>query len=186
MPYRDCILSPAEMADADEMYEKRQRESARVRARDMLISTSRSGDESSLDGARAEMAFCRLWRSKPDFSASFQRHDTRIWYRETRYTVDVKETPVPDGHLISKYEKVRMPAEIYALMIGTGDTWRYMGVATAAMMFNRSRLGRLKPHLPLTWIIPQCDLLWWEPPGQEEEIDVIEKNLRILARAGIR
>lgn len=73
--------------------------------------------------------------------------------------VDVKSTPYRNGKLTVPPGKQRPDGvDLYALMVGKNDTWRFAGMATADELWNDDNLGQLKKDGPVSHILGQKDL----------------------------
>ena len=71
-------------------------------------------------------------------------------------TIDIKTTQIKRGLLLVKYATESNPADLYALIIGNGRRFEYMGYATKKQMFAKSSLGDLG-YGPV-WMLEQSDL----------------------------
>jgi len=78
------------------------------------------------ESVAAEMAFCKLANLYPDLSPGEKDNDAdaTTYYGKT---VDVKQTPYQDGHLLVKPVKKIGDVDYYVLMIGEMPTFRFAG-----------------------------------------------------------
>jgi hypothetical protein len=97
--------------------------------------------EIDLDGVGAELAWCRLANVYPDLTLSPRSGGADATWAGR--TVDVKTTRYVTGKLIAVPSKVHAPCDLYALMIGTFPTYRFVGLATADHLLAAENIRNL-------------------------------------------
>ncbi len=105
-----------------------------------------------IDGFAGEIAFCKIHNCYLPKSSESRPWDVMIGGK----TIDIKTTQIKRGLLLVKYATESNPADLYALIIGNGRRFEYMGYATKKQMFAKSSLGDLG-YGPV-WMLEQSDL----------------------------
>lgn len=88
-----------------------------------------------INGFGAEMAFCKLTNTYPDFTTEVRKGGVDCVYKGHR--VDVKWTGLKNPKLLIKKEhKVKGMVDVYVLMIGKYPNFEVLGFATDDEVFN--------------------------------------------------
>lgn len=85
-------------------------------------------DTIDLNGYGAELAFCHLFNIYPD-TTTHARVGTADCLGHKGISIDVKNTEYPNGHLLVKSSKKDSDVEMYALMVGSFPTYKFVGYA---------------------------------------------------------
>jgi hypothetical protein len=99
---------------------------------------TQSDEVTDLEGAGAELAFCKIFNIWPDTEIG-ERPDHDAILKDGR-RVDVKATRHPHGHAIAVRKKLSHPPDVYALMVGTFPTYRYAGMIPASKLLCEEKL----------------------------------------------
>ena len=108
-------------------------------------------EQTDLDGIGAELAYCKITNSYPDFDDSPGTWDA---LSKKGARIDVKTTRYRGGHLVSRMGS-NSDAEIYVLLVGEFPSYRVAGWTTADhLMGTEINLGRGPTHG-----VPQPELI---------------------------
>lgn len=119
---------------------KKRHELAREKGRPNLRVGGQSDEFTDLNGAGGEIAFCKAMNVYPSLViGELDNHDAEI----LSGTVDVKTTKYRNGRLLAVQSKAMKPADLYALIIGEIPNYRYVGMATAAELFQKENITNL-------------------------------------------
>lgn len=144
-PIFRVVLNEAEQRLAKYLGRARQAHNERLGLAETKVST-RPNLEIHIQGAGAELAFCRLYNAYPDL-------DTEHWdapdvILHNGQTLDVKTTEVETGKLLlnpSKLEKHKL-ADCYALMTGRLPYYRFAGWFRVRELMDDSRWDATMPQ----------------------------------------
>ncbi|MFZ9156286.1 MAG: hypothetical protein ACO204_00675 [Schleiferiaceae bacterium] len=132
----NIVLNDVEQILSRSIAEARQRSARDAGQKNMAVSRV-SPEQLDLEGAGAEVAFCKMMNVYPDTEPGKKSADCVL--RDGR-TVDVKSTAHPAGRLIAARWKVLGEVEVYALMIGSFPAYRFAGWATSEGLIQHERL----------------------------------------------
>jgi hypothetical protein len=100
-----------------------------------------SAQETDIEGAASEIAFCKLMNVYPDLSTDAHPAHDAVIYPGGR--VDVKSTKYKNGRLLAVAGKAGNPADVYALMVGTRPTYRFAGLISAERLLRPEQITDL-------------------------------------------
>lgn len=113
-----------------------------------------SEEETDRIGFGAEVAFCKMNNLYPDFSVEPRRGGADC--ERLGSTIDVKTTRYANGKLVAVPGKRTVGTAFYALMVCDWPSYRFAGYASAAELFDSSRLADLGHGA--TYAMPQEEL----------------------------
>ena len=113
-----------------------------------------TGEMTDLEGMLGEMAFCKLFNAYPDLSIKPQSHTYDCMINGWR--IDVKTTRYDSGMLLAAKGKSAKDCDFYALMIGEGGSYEFIGYASSWILIRPENLIDLG-HGP-TYGLDQCQL----------------------------
>ncbi len=137
------------LSEAEQRLAKFLAKSRYENARKKNIKNNRIGSQSDsstdLEGIAAEIAFCKLFNLYPDLQiGELPAYDAML--RDGR-AVDVKATKYQSGHVTAVMNKKDMPADLYALMVGTFPSYRFAGFCRGdELMASIKDLGHGPTH----------------------------------------
>ena len=101
-----------------------------------------SNEQTDIEGAAAEIAYCKLMNIYPDteITAVLPNEDA---IARCGWGIDVKSTRYPFGRLLAVCSKAGKAPDCYALMIGTFPEYRFAGHMTSAELLKSERLTNL-------------------------------------------
>jgi hypothetical protein len=120
---------------------QRRYEAARGQGLTDLKVGEQSNWETDLEGAAAEIAFCKLANVYPDMETG--RSNIEDCYLKNGYAVDVKTTRYEGGRLLAVRWKRENSVDLYALMVGTFPKYRLAGFMRAEDLIQEARLKDL-------------------------------------------
>lgn len=88
------------------------------------------------NGTGGELAFCELYNVWPDLTIGPRSGGPDCTLHDGR-TVDVKTTEYQSGRLMTQEDKNMGVVDIYALMVGVGPTYRFVGWALTEELLDR-------------------------------------------------
>ena len=94
---------------------------------------NQSNEDTDVNGFGAEYAFAKLANVMPDFTVSPRRGGIDC-VLPNGITVDVKQTKLSNGKLISKKDS---GSDIYVLMVGTLPVYKFIGWALSKHLINQ-------------------------------------------------
>ena len=100
-----------------------------------------SDEQTDIEGIGAELAFCKLNNLYPDLSTDHRPNEDAMLHNGAR--VDVKATQYRSGRLLVAAWKIKIAADIYALMVGKFPTYQYAGFATREEVFDPNNVNDL-------------------------------------------
>lgn len=113
------------------------------------VKNSKIGDQSDeltdLEGFAGELAFCKIFNVFPDLlvQVTDQNTDTGDCILSDGTVVDVKTTKYPNGKLLAARWKNCKEIDVYALMVGTFPTYKFMGFMSKDELLQEKRLRDL-------------------------------------------
>lgn len=114
-------------------------------ARGQGITDMKVGDQSNwetdLEGAAAELAFCKLANVYPDMEIG--KASIEDCYLKNGYAIDVKTTRYEGGRLLAVRWKREKDVDLYALMVGTFPQYRLAGFMKSEDLINEAKLKDL-------------------------------------------
>jgi len=128
-------------------------------ARDKGIEDRKMGDQSceetDVEGAAAEIVFCKAYNLYPDLQFEvLLPHDAIL---HCGATVDVKHTKYDSGRLLATTKKIEHPCDIYVLVTGLKPAYEIRGGMPRELLFRAENIGDLG-HGP-GYMVEQ-DILW--------------------------
>jgi hypothetical protein len=150
-------LTPAEHAVARRIAIARHDQNRKSHVPNARIS-DQSDHELDLNGFAAELAFCKLFNTYPDFTIeprSAAKGDDTGDTTLGSLSVDVKATPYRNGRLIATRWK-QDGADLYALMVGECPRFEFRGFITKEALLREDRLKSLGHGL--TYLAEQSEL----------------------------
>ena len=116
-----------------------------------------------LQGAGAELAFCKLFNLYPDlWTRSYADADAIL---HSGYTVDIKATKYRNGHLLAAPWKKGKEPDLYVLMVGEFPDYNCVGWIPASVLLqeeNKKQMGKpvkSPPYAVTQEMLSPADLL---------------------------
>ncbi len=137
-------LNEAEQKIARYLGQARQANNERRGLAETKVS-KRPNVEIHIQGAGAELAFCRLYNAYPNFE--IDNYDSPDVILHDGRTLDVKTTEHTEGRLLLNPSKIqkRKLADVYALMVGTLPIYRFAGWFLLNEIMADERWDRFMP-----------------------------------------
>lgn len=147
-------LTDLEQSLARQLAEGRASVSRGAGIKSRKVDTNRTDAEIDLQGAGAELAFCKMFNVYPDLDThSYAEFDC---VTRTGLLTDIKSTTNPNGRLLAPPWKSKNKAEVYVLMIGEFPEYRCAGFIEASKLFDQA--FRTQIHSKPVQAAPQKDL----------------------------
>jgi hypothetical protein len=99
---------------------------------------NQSNEETDIESAAAEIAFCKLYNLYPDLQiGEVPTHDAML---PCGATVDVKQTKYQNGMLLVTTKKIANPSDIYVLLTGKMPEFTDRGGFPREWIFDNNRI----------------------------------------------
>lgn len=164
-------LTDVEMKIGEGLGRKRSKMNRETGTKDQRASESHSSEWIDVNGARAELGYCRLANTYPDLQTKERSaYDTKLPLGDR---VDVKVTEHENGLLLVTRTDTNRPGgkhgvEWYALMVGKGPEYRFAGYFPVDLLLTNERLDT-ESFLKPAYVARQDELLELQVGGIRTE-----------------
>jgi len=127
------VLNDAEQRLARFIAQRRNQLCEEKGLKDSSFRESAKGETIHLEGAGAELAFCKVFNLYPELEMNWSDKDVVL---HCGITADIKSTKYLSGHLITPLWKTEKSCDIYVLLVGAFPEYEIVGFATKEQLFS--------------------------------------------------